>query len=157
MIQYSILTSLFLSHLKLFLLKFFIQQIKARIELGIFFHGRDQLQFRRIFFSRINILGRKWLFLIIRYQLKTEIIFLFLFTTRCSYQINSFKLSSNHRFVSFYYYFAFISTESYTSESSESFVEKRKQVPCYHITTCAQNPFPIQTMGNLFQKIRKIV
>jgi len=39
-------------------------------------------------------------------------------------------------------------SESFTSESPESFVEKRKQVPCYHITICAQNPLPIQTMVN---------
>jgi len=33
-----------------------------------------------------------------------------------------------------------VSSESFT----ERFVKKPKQVPCYHITTCAQNPFPIQ-------------
>jgi len=39
-------------------------------------------------------------------------------------------------------------SESFTSENLKSFVEKRKQVPCYHITTCAQNPFPIQHIVN---------
>ena len=33
--------------------------------------------------------------------------------------------------------------------TAEKFVEEPKQVPCYHITTCAQNPFPIQHIGKL--------
>ena len=36
-----------------------------------------------------------------------------------------------------------------TDSPDERFVEESKQVPCYHITTCAQNPFPIQHIGNL--------
>ena len=56
------------------------------------------------------------------------------------------KILSCKNFLNISFISEFIFTESFTAKR---LVEEPKQLPCYHITTCAQNPFPIQHIGNL--------